>query len=257
MPDTRARDLRRAGVRAVVRRTYHAVIRHRVLDSAASLTFFALLTVFPTALTVVSVLAVVDRAGDSVADILDVLAIIVRPETAEHFETPLRQLLTIDNPWLGATIGLVLTLWSLSGYATAFGRAMNVASSRCSSWSVAPSRRHPARDAGDLRRHRAAARRADVGRRRVERRQVAGAGRGPHRDGGRALHRDAERPDAAAALGLRRGRVRDRHVGARDRRLRAVRRDDRQRQPRVRVARRRTAAARVPVRVELRARRRR
>ncbi|ROS59933.1 membrane protein [Curtobacterium sp. PhB172] len=125
MPDSASRDLQRTGVRAVVRRTYHSVIRHRVVDAAASLTFFALLTVFPTALTVVSALSIVDRKGDSLADIIGVLGFILRPETAQHLETPLRQLLTLDNPWLGFATGVVLTLWSLSGYATAFGRAMN------------------------------------------------------------------------------------------------------------------------------------
>ncbi|SBN62839.1 membrane protein [Curtobacterium sp. 9128] len=127
MPDPTARELQRTGVRAVVRRTYHSVIRHRVVDAAASLTFFALLTVFPTTLTVVSALAIVDRAGDSLADIIEIIGFIVRPETAEHLEQPLRQLLTLDNPWLGFSTGVVLTLWSLSGYATAFGRAMNTA----------------------------------------------------------------------------------------------------------------------------------
>jgi membrane protein len=127
MPDSASRDLQRTGVRAVVRRTYHSVIRHRVVDAAASLTFFALLTVFPTTLTVVSALSIVDRKGDSLSDIIAVLGFIVRPETAQHLEGPLRQLLTLDNPWLGFTIGVVLTLWSLSGYATAFGRAMNTA----------------------------------------------------------------------------------------------------------------------------------
>jgi len=127
MPDSASRDLQRTGVRAVVRRTYHSVIRHRVVDAAASLTFFALLTVFPTALAVVSALSVVDRQGDSLTDIIQVLGYILRPETAQHLEAPLQQLLSLDNPWLGCTIGLVLTLWSLSGYATAFGRAMNTA----------------------------------------------------------------------------------------------------------------------------------
>ncbi|MCM3522773.1 MULTISPECIES: YihY/virulence factor BrkB family protein [unclassified Curtobacterium] len=127
MPDSASRDLQRTGVRAVVRRTYHSVIRHRVVDAAASLTFFALLTVFPAALAVVSALSVVDRQGDSLTDIIQVLGFIVRPETAQHLEGPLRQLLTLDNPWVGFSIGLVLTLWSLSGYATAFGRAMNTA----------------------------------------------------------------------------------------------------------------------------------
>ncbi|MFJ2980178.1 YihY/virulence factor BrkB family protein [Curtobacterium sp. NPDC087082] len=127
MPDSASRDLQRTGVRAVVRRTYHSVIRHRVVDAAASLTFFALLTVFPTTLTVVSALSIVDRQGDSLEDIIGILGFIVRPETAAHLEGPLRQLLTLDNPWLGFAIGVVLTLWSLSGYATAFGRAMNTA----------------------------------------------------------------------------------------------------------------------------------
>jgi membrane protein len=119
------RSLQRAGVRAVVRRTYHSVIRHRVVDAAASLTFFATLTAFPTALAVVSAISIVDRSGDGLEDIIQVLGFIVRPETAQHLEQPLRQLTSIDNPWLGFAIGLVLTLWSLSGYATAFGRAMN------------------------------------------------------------------------------------------------------------------------------------
>ncbi|WP_144764122.1 YihY/virulence factor BrkB family protein [Curtobacterium sp. 9128] len=127
MSGTSARELQRTGVRAVVRRTYHSIIRHRVVDAAASLTFFALLTVFPATLTVVSALAIVDREGDSLEDIVQVIGFIVRPETATHLEQPLRQLLSLDNPWLGFATGVVLTLWSLSGYATAFGRAMNTA----------------------------------------------------------------------------------------------------------------------------------
>ena len=127
MTDRGARAIQRTGVRAVVRRTYHSVIRHRVVDAAASLTFFSTLAVFPTALTVVSALSIVDRAGDGLADIIEVLGFIVRPETAQHLEEPLRQLLSLDNPWLGFALGLLLTLWSLSGYATAFGRAMNTA----------------------------------------------------------------------------------------------------------------------------------
>ena len=35
MPDRDARAIQRTGVRAVVRRTYHSVIRHRVVDAAA------------------------------------------------------------------------------------------------------------------------------------------------------------------------------------------------------------------------------
>jgi membrane protein len=127
MPDVDSRDLQRAGFRAVVRRTTHQVIRHRVVDAAASLTFFATLTIFPTALAVVSAVSILDRSGDTITDIVQLIGVIIRPETAQHLETPLRQLTQLDNPWLAFAAGLVLTLWSLSGYATAFGRAMNTA----------------------------------------------------------------------------------------------------------------------------------
>jgi membrane protein len=125
MQPTDERSLQRAGVRAIVSRTYHQVIRHRVVDAAASLTFFATLTAFPTALAVVSVLSLLDSKGDGLSDLIQIIGVISRPETAEHLEQPLRQLTSLDNPWLGFGIGVLLTLWSLSGYATAFGRAMN------------------------------------------------------------------------------------------------------------------------------------
>jgi membrane protein len=125
MQDADTRAIQRIGVRNAVRRTYHSVIRHRVVDAAASLTFFSTLTAFPTALTVVSALSIIDHHGDGLDDIIQLIGYIVRPETAQHLEQPLRQLTSLDNPWLAFAVGLVLTLWSLSGYATAFGRAMN------------------------------------------------------------------------------------------------------------------------------------
>ncbi|PZE73636.1 YihY/virulence factor BrkB family protein [Curtobacterium sp. MCBD17_019] len=127
MQDADSRALKRTGFRTVVRRTTHQVIRHRVVDAAASLTFFATLTAFPTALTVVSAVSILDRSGDTITDIIQILGAIIRPETARHLETPLRQLTALDSPELALAIGLLLTLWSLSGYATAFGRAMNTA----------------------------------------------------------------------------------------------------------------------------------
>ncbi|KQO63061.1 YihY/virulence factor BrkB family protein [Curtobacterium sp. Leaf261] len=127
MQESPIRDLQRAGFRAVVRRTTHQVIRHRVVDAAAALTFFATLTVFPTALAVVSAVSILDRGSDTIDDIVRLVGVIIRPETAQHLETPLRQLTQLDNPWLAFAVGLLLTLWSLSGYVTAFGRALNTA----------------------------------------------------------------------------------------------------------------------------------
>jgi hypothetical protein len=88
MPDSASRDLQRTGVRAVVRRTYHSVIRHRVVDAAASLTFFALLALVPTALALVSGVALfVDDGRDAVEEILVVARYILTPNAVESLRS--------------------------------------------------------------------------------------------------------------------------------------------------------------------------
>jgi membrane protein len=110
----------------VVRRSWRGFLRHRGFDSAAALTFFSALSVFPSALVVVSAIAMVD-SRDAVRDILAVVQELAQNDTVRAFEAPLEQLLTVPYPWLGLLIGVVLAVWTLSAYAAAFGRAMNSA----------------------------------------------------------------------------------------------------------------------------------
>ncbi len=108
-----------------VRRAWHGFIRHRGIDSAATLAFFSALTVLPASLTIVSALALgmgKQGAADFVLDLVDSLA---RPETADVVKDPLTQLFSINNPVIALLIGIVLSVWSMSSYATAFGRAAN------------------------------------------------------------------------------------------------------------------------------------
>ncbi|MDH6180642.1 membrane protein [Microbacteriaceae bacterium SG_E_30_P1] len=106
------------------RRAWHGFLRHRGIDSAASLSFFAALAFFPAALAIVSALAIGngDRATTFLLSIFDEVA---RPETVDTIREPLEALLTIGNPGIALAIGLVLSLWSLASYGTAFGRAVN------------------------------------------------------------------------------------------------------------------------------------
>jgi membrane protein len=110
----------------VVRRAWRGFIRHRGFDSAAALTFFSALSFFPSALVVVSTLAMVD-SGNAVRHILTVVQELAQNDTVQTLESPLEQLLTVPYPWLGLAIGLALTVWTLSAYAGAFGRSMNSA----------------------------------------------------------------------------------------------------------------------------------
>ena len=111
-----------AGIRA-----YHGFLRHRGIDSAAALSFFGALVLFPASLAAVSAFALIDSRADASADILRVVASIAPASTVSEIRAPLAQLFSIPNAGYALVFGLALTVWTLSGYVTAFGRAVNTA----------------------------------------------------------------------------------------------------------------------------------
>lgn len=108
-------------------RAWHGFVRHRGIDSAATLSYFAALALFPLALTMVSVFALVDTRDGARGHLLDVLSTVFSDDTVRAAEAPLTQLLSIPNPVIALTVGLLLSLWTVSSYGTAFGRAVNTA----------------------------------------------------------------------------------------------------------------------------------
>lgn len=111
--------------RYAARRALHGFVRHRGLDSAASLTFFASLALFPAALTVVSSFAIAENRNQATDSIISILGDFAQPSTVKALESPLQELLRIPNPGIALALGLILSVWSVSSYATAFGRAVN------------------------------------------------------------------------------------------------------------------------------------
>ncbi|MBC7591488.1 MAG: YihY/virulence factor BrkB family protein [Salinibacterium sp.] len=111
--------------RYAARRTWHGFVRHRGLDSAAALTFFSALAIFPAALAVVSMFSLVEGRQNSSRVILDIIDEVAQGSTVNTLKEPITQLFTIANPGMALTIGLVLWIWSLSSFSTAFGRAVN------------------------------------------------------------------------------------------------------------------------------------
>ncbi|RKR74522.1 YihY/virulence factor BrkB family protein [Frondihabitans australicus] len=113
--------------RYALRRTYHGFYRHKTIDSGAALAFFSTLAVFPGALAIVSAVALFSQSSsDAVDDILSIATIAIGPNAAQALRSPLISLLSLSSPGITLGVGLGLTLWSLSGYSSAFGRAMNV-----------------------------------------------------------------------------------------------------------------------------------
>lgn len=120
-----SRGLSRRAWKYAARRTWHGFVRHRGLDSAAALTFFSALAIFPAALSVVSVFALAEGRQDAATVILDIIDEVARDDTVDTLRAPITQLFTIGNPGIALALGLVLSIWTLSSFSTAFGRAVN------------------------------------------------------------------------------------------------------------------------------------
>lgn len=117
--------LPRGSWRLAVRRAWHGFMRHRGYDAAAALTFFATVASFPAALAFTSAFALVGDRDQAVADIVAIAHTLFPERIAESFADPIEQLLSLPYPGIALAAALILLLWTTSGYATGFGRAVN------------------------------------------------------------------------------------------------------------------------------------
>lgn len=127
-PDTFARrpvDLDRRVRRFVLRRTVREFLNDDCTDLAATLTYYAVLALFPGLLAIVSLLGVVGQAEQTTAALLSAVERFV-PSSALAVVRPYVLSLTQSSA-AGYTLvaGVATSLWSASGYVRAFSRAMN------------------------------------------------------------------------------------------------------------------------------------
>lgn len=123
--ERRTAKLPRGSWRLAVRRAWHGFVRHRGIDAAAALTFFLTLALFPAALAVASGLSLMGDRERAADDLLAFLGALLPDEIAASLADGVAELLRIENPAIALTAAIVLLLWTASGYATAFGRAVN------------------------------------------------------------------------------------------------------------------------------------
>lgn len=94
-------------------------------DLAASLTYFAVLSIFPALLALVSLLGVFGQGEATTTAILDFLDQYAPSALVELLSGPISQLTTQSGAGLALVVGIVGALWTASGYTGAFARAMN------------------------------------------------------------------------------------------------------------------------------------
>jgi len=118
-------DLEKPSWKFALKRTVKEFSEDQCTDLAAALTYYAMLSLFPALLAVVSLLGVFGQ-GKSTTDALLGIVQDVAPGAALDTITGTVESLTSSaaaGPAL--VLGLLTALWSASGYVGAFGRAMN------------------------------------------------------------------------------------------------------------------------------------
>lgn len=99
--------------------------RHQGGDLAAGLTYYAVLAVFPAALALLSLVAVVGNPDDTVQTVLEVLGPLMSAERLDNLEPTIRKLAQADGATWTLALGTAGALYSASAYVTGFSRAMN------------------------------------------------------------------------------------------------------------------------------------
>lgn len=94
-------------------------------DLAAALTYYAVLSLFPALIALVSLLGVFGRGQQTIDAVMDLLKDGVPPSTMDVIRGPVEQLVTTPSAGFALVAGLVGALWTASGYVGAFSRALN------------------------------------------------------------------------------------------------------------------------------------
>ncbi|HSU03424.1 MAG TPA: YihY/virulence factor BrkB family protein [Nocardioides sp.] len=118
-------DLTKPSWTYVARKTLREFSDDQCTDLAAALTYYAVLSLFPAALAMLSLVGLVGQGPDTVTALLDVLRNVGAGGAADTLEPTLVELSKSSAAGLGLVLGLAAALWSASGYVGAFGRGMN------------------------------------------------------------------------------------------------------------------------------------
>ena len=118
-------DLTRPSWRYIARRTFREFGADQCTDLAAALTYYAVLALFPAAIATLSLIGLVGQGDSTINALLDILRQVGMSGVASNVEPLLHELSASRGNGLALILGLLVALWSASGYVNAFGRGMN------------------------------------------------------------------------------------------------------------------------------------
>jgi membrane protein len=115
------------GTIATLKRTATEFMEDNLTDWAAALTYYGLLALFPALIAMVSLIGLVGDPKSTTSSLTEIITSIGPSSAAETFSGPIESL-AADQSAAGFAfvLGLLVALWSASGYVGAFMRASNV-----------------------------------------------------------------------------------------------------------------------------------
>ncbi|OAN39191.1 YihY/virulence factor BrkB family protein [Microbacterium sp. H83] len=123
-PDTPA-QLERRSWKYILVKTVREFTADQCVDAAAGLTYYAVLSLFPALIAIFSLLGLFGQEGAASDAVIGILADVAPADTVEALRGPLEQLSNAPGAGFALVSGILLALWSASGYVGAFSRAMN------------------------------------------------------------------------------------------------------------------------------------
>jgi membrane protein len=118
-------DVSRRGYAHVFKRAAKEFRDDNCTDWAASLTYYGVLAMFPAIIAITSLIGLVGNPATTTANLLKIVDKL-GPSSAVHtFAKPVQQIAHSQAAGPALIFGLLLALWSASGYVGAFGRAAN------------------------------------------------------------------------------------------------------------------------------------
>ena len=118
-------DLTKPSIFFVLRKTAREFGGDQCTDLAAALTYYAVLSIFPALVVVVSLLGVFGEGKRTTDALLELAGEVGPSSTVDTLRAPISQLVESPSAGTALLIGIVGAVWSASGYVGAFGRAMN------------------------------------------------------------------------------------------------------------------------------------
>ncbi len=123
-PDT-PREISKPSWKYVLKRSVREFSDDQCTDLAAALTYYAVLSMFPALLAIVSVLGLTGQGRQTTDALLGIVDDHGPASAVDTFRPVVESLAQNQAAGIAALAGLLVALWSASGYVGAFSRAMN------------------------------------------------------------------------------------------------------------------------------------